>query len=58
MQPLADLWRRWGLLGLAGRAWSRSLGAVVDPQIVLECEVEAGERLSPRSRAIATPRSR
>jgi GNAT superfamily N-acetyltransferase len=42
MELLADLWRRWGLLGLAGRVWSRSLGALVDPQVVLECEVEAG----------------
>lgn len=31
--------RRWGVLGLAGRAWSASLGRLVDVRLIFECEL-------------------
>jgi ribosomal protein S18 acetylase RimI-like enzyme len=43
-----DAFRRLGTLGLAGRAWSASLGRLVDVRILFECELStASARFDP-----------
>jgi ribosomal protein S18 acetylase RimI-like enzyme len=39
VSPIADLWRRRGLLGLLGLLWSRSLGRILDVSLVWEWEI-------------------
>ena len=48
MGPAVDLWSRYGVLGLAGRAWSRTFGRLLDVGLVLEWELETSAcRVAP-----------
>jgi GNAT superfamily N-acetyltransferase len=38
-EPLRDVFRRWGVIGLAGIAWSRTLGRIADLTFVVEWEL-------------------
>jgi ribosomal protein S18 acetylase RimI-like enzyme len=43
-EPLRDVWRRWGAVGIAGLAWSRTLGRIADLTLVVEWELPAAGR--------------